>query len=157
MLVRIANREDPDQTASSEAVLSGSALFVYKQVSMIRKYHYHVLHTNPRHHEEEPHNTNSHKTSRNQLKQSNQLSLPCQDDCKTREDTKECISKQRPNKELSPTLALFGRQPVLKYLSILTVKQDRAVAQIISKTKHILFGIKMILSYIINDKKNQSF
>ena len=28
MNVRIANREDPDQTASSEAVLSGSALFV---------------------------------------------------------------------------------------------------------------------------------
>ena len=27
--VRIANREDPDQTASSEAVRSGSALFVY--------------------------------------------------------------------------------------------------------------------------------
>ena len=28
MLLRIANREDPDQTASSEAVWSGSALFV---------------------------------------------------------------------------------------------------------------------------------
>ena len=28
LLVRIANREDPDQTASSEAVWSGSALFV---------------------------------------------------------------------------------------------------------------------------------
>ena len=28
MLIRIANREDPDQTASSEAVSSGSALFV---------------------------------------------------------------------------------------------------------------------------------
>ena len=28
MLVRIANREDPDQTASSEAVRSGSVLFV---------------------------------------------------------------------------------------------------------------------------------
>ena len=27
MLVRIANSEDPDQTASSEAVWSGSALF----------------------------------------------------------------------------------------------------------------------------------
>ena len=27
MLVRIANREDPDQTASSEAVWSGSAPF----------------------------------------------------------------------------------------------------------------------------------
>ena len=29
MLVRIANREGPDQTASSEAVGSESALFVY--------------------------------------------------------------------------------------------------------------------------------
>ena len=29
MLVRIADREDPDQTASSEAVWSGSAMFVY--------------------------------------------------------------------------------------------------------------------------------
>ena len=29
MLVKIANREDPDQTASSEAVSSRSALFVY--------------------------------------------------------------------------------------------------------------------------------
>ena len=28
MLVRIANREDPDQTASEEAVWSGSVLFV---------------------------------------------------------------------------------------------------------------------------------
>ena len=28
LLVRIVNREEPDQTASSEAVLSGSALFV---------------------------------------------------------------------------------------------------------------------------------
>ena len=28
ILVRIANREDPDQTASPVAVLSGSALFV---------------------------------------------------------------------------------------------------------------------------------
>ena len=28
MVVRIANREEPDQTASSEAVWSGSALFV---------------------------------------------------------------------------------------------------------------------------------
>ena len=28
MLVRKANKEDPDQTASSEAVSSGSALFV---------------------------------------------------------------------------------------------------------------------------------
>ena len=35
MLVRIANREDPDQTASSEAVWSCSALFVYAFVAGI--------------------------------------------------------------------------------------------------------------------------
>ena len=29
MLFKIVNKEDPDQTASSEAVISGSALFVY--------------------------------------------------------------------------------------------------------------------------------
>ena len=29
MLVRIANGEDPDQTASSEAIWAGSPLFVY--------------------------------------------------------------------------------------------------------------------------------
>ena len=29
MVVRTANREEPDQTASSEAVWSGSVLFVY--------------------------------------------------------------------------------------------------------------------------------
>ena len=33
MLVWIANREDPDQTASSEAVWSESALFVYANLS----------------------------------------------------------------------------------------------------------------------------
>ena len=36
MLVRIANREDPDQTASSETVWSGSALFVYAFLAATR-------------------------------------------------------------------------------------------------------------------------
>ena len=39
---------------------------------MIRKYR--KLHTNSRHHEEEPHN--NHETPGRQTKQSNQLSLP---------------------------------------------------------------------------------
>ena len=38
MLVRIANREDPDQTASEEAVWSGSALFVYTLVFEISEH-----------------------------------------------------------------------------------------------------------------------
>ena len=51
-------------------------------MSMIRKYHNNKLQTNPWHREEEPHN--NHKTPGRQTKQSNQISLPHQDDSKTR-------------------------------------------------------------------------
>ena len=64
---------------------------------MIRKYHNNTLQTNPWYHEEETQNTNSHKTSGRQSKQSNQSSHPQQDACKTRKDTKFCITKQVPN------------------------------------------------------------
>ena len=57
-----------------------------KIVSMIRKYHNHKLQTSPWHREEEP--LNHHKTPGRQIKQSNQLSLPHQDDCNTRMDIK---------------------------------------------------------------------
>ena len=53
---------------------------------MIRKYHNHKLQTNPWHREEESHN--NHETPARQTKQSNQLSFPHQDDCKTRRDIK---------------------------------------------------------------------
>ena len=55
---------------------------LYNIVSMIRRYDNHKLQTNPWHREEEPHN--NHETPRGQTKQSNQLSLPHRDDCKTR-------------------------------------------------------------------------
>ena len=45
---------------------------------MIRKYHYHKPQTIPWHREEEP--LNHHETPGRQIKQSNQLSLPPQDD-----------------------------------------------------------------------------
>ena len=54
---------------------------------MIRKYHNHKLQTTPRHREEEP--LNHHETPGRQIKQSNQLSLPHQDDCNTRMDIKQ--------------------------------------------------------------------
>ena len=60
---------------------------------MIRKYHNHKLQTNPWQCEEGPHNI--HKTPGRQTKQSNQLSLPHQDDCKTRRDMKLRTTKQR--------------------------------------------------------------
>ena len=51
---------------------------------MIRKYHNHKLQTTPWHREEEP--LNNHETPGRQIKQSNQLSLPHQDDCNTKTD-----------------------------------------------------------------------
>ena len=53
---------------------------------MIRKFHNHNPQTNPWHHKEEPHN--HLETPGRQTKQINQLSLPHQDDRKTRIDIK---------------------------------------------------------------------
>ena len=53
-------------------------------MSMIRKYHNHKLQTTRWHREEEP--LNHHETPGRQIKQSNQLSLPHQDDCNTKMD-----------------------------------------------------------------------
>ena len=58
---------------------------------MIRKYHNHKPQTKRWHHEEEPHN--HHETPGRQTKQSNHLSLPHQDDCKTRMDIRERTTK----------------------------------------------------------------
>ena len=61
---------------------------------MIRKYHNHKLQTTLWHRrEEEP--LNHHKTPGRQNKQSNQLSLPHQDDCNTRMDTNPDIKLKR--------------------------------------------------------------
>ena len=51
---------------------------------MIRKYNNHKPQTTPWHRKKEGHN--HHKTPERQTKQSNQLSLPHQDDCNTRMD-----------------------------------------------------------------------
>ena len=53
---------------------------------MIRKYHNHKQQITQWHREEEP--LNHHETPEGQIKQSNQLSLPHQDDCNTRMDIK---------------------------------------------------------------------
>ena len=64
---------------------------------MVRKYHNHTRQTNIRQREEDPFNTECHRTSVGQLKQIKQLSLslslPHQDDCKTNKDAKLCITK----------------------------------------------------------------
>ena len=66
---------------------------------MVRKYHNHILYTNPRHREEEPQDTHSRKTPGRQLKQSNQPFLPHQDGYKTRKNTKYCLTKKGTNTE----------------------------------------------------------
>ena len=55
-------------------------------------HHNHKLLINPWHREEEPHN--NHETPGRQTKQSNQLSLPHQDDCNTRRDIKQPTNKK---------------------------------------------------------------
>ena len=62
-------------------------------MSMSRKYQNHKLQTTPWHREEEP--LNHHGTPGRQIKQSNQLSLPHQDDCNTRMGIKERTTKHR--------------------------------------------------------------
>ena len=71
-----------------------------KQVSLIRKYHNLTPQTNLRHCKEEPQNTDCHKTPERQLKQSNQLSLAHQDDCKTRQS--QGIEKQNKDPTQNP-------------------------------------------------------
>ena len=60
---------------------------------MVRKYHNHKLQTTPWHREEEP--PNHHETPGRQIKKSNQLSLPHQDDCNARMDIKYRTTKHR--------------------------------------------------------------
>ena len=62
-------------------------------MSMIRKYHNHKLQTTLWHRAEEP--LNHQETPGRQIKQSNQLSLPHQDDCNTRMDIKQRTTKHR--------------------------------------------------------------
>ena len=60
---------------------------------MIRKYHNHKPQTTPWHRKEEL--LNHHETPGRQIKQSNQLYLPHQDDCNTRMDIKLRTTKHR--------------------------------------------------------------
>ena len=60
---------------------------------MIRKYHNHKPQTTQWHRTEEP--LNHRETSGRQIKQSNQLSFPKQDDCNTRMDIKQRTTKYR--------------------------------------------------------------
>ena len=60
---------------------------------MIRKYHNHKPQTATWHRKEEQLNQN--ETPGRQTKQSNQLSLPHQDDCNTRMDIKQRTAKHR--------------------------------------------------------------
>ena len=61
---------------------------------MIRKYHNHKQQTTPWHREEEP--LNHRETPERQNKQSNQLSLPHQDDCNTRNVQENIEQLQTP-------------------------------------------------------------
>ena len=69
---------------------------------MIRKYHNHKLQTNLWHRGEQLHN--NHEIPGKQTKQSNQLFLPHQDDCKTILDTKKRTAKHKQSQ--NPTMSV---------------------------------------------------
>ena len=69
---------------------------------MIRKYHNHKPQTTPWHLEKEP--LNHHETPGRQNKQSNQLSLPHQDNCNTRMDIKNV--QQNKEQLQTPTMGV---------------------------------------------------
>ena len=73
-------------TERKEFTARGSELFAKKNSEYDQDIPQSQMQTRPWHHEEEPHN--NHETPGRQTKQSNQLSLPHQDDCKTRMDIK---------------------------------------------------------------------
>ena len=70
--------------SNQHARFFGYCIYNKKIVSMIRKYHNHKRQTTQWQREEEP--LNHHETPGRQIKQSNQLSLPHQDDCNIRMD-----------------------------------------------------------------------
>ena len=82
---------------------------------MIRKYHNHKPQTTLWHREEEP--LNHHETPGRQFKQSNQLSLPHQDDCNTRTDTKQRTAKHRTITVLSCN-TIVDRRDHVQYLTV---------------------------------------
>ena len=84
-------------TADKNNIVLGISTHLHQKVSMIRKYQNYKLQTTPWHSEEEPHN--NHETPGRQTKQINQHSLPHQDHCKTRMDTKQRITKHRTTKK----------------------------------------------------------
>ena len=61
---------------------------------MISKYHNHTPQSNPWHREKKPQNIYNTKTSVQQLKQNDHLSLPLKDGCKARMGIKLCITNQ---------------------------------------------------------------
>ena len=77
---------------------------VYKKSKWVWSLYTRTILDQPKAPWKEPQNSNSHKTSVRQLKKSNQLSLVCQFDCKTRNATKQCTTKQGQNTETPQSL-----------------------------------------------------
>ena len=82
----LTNAACKDRSITQHITQRFISILLSKIVSMIRKYHNHKPQTTPWHREEEP--PNHHETPGRQVNQSNQLSLPHQDDCNTRMDIK---------------------------------------------------------------------
>ena len=134
---------------------------------MVRKYHKHTLQSNPRHREETPQNTNSHKTSGRQLKQSSQLSFPRKDDCKTINDTK-MHNKRRPTQ--NPHTECEVHKPILLQYRTFTLAittydiletGQRHLSRASTQYKHSCMALRdqcssAIISFTTTDSRSQN-
>ena len=79
---------------------------------MIRKYHDHKLQTNSWYRDEE--SQSNHETPGRQTKQSNQLSLPHQDDCKTRMDINNAQQNRQFQNQSRHVYHIFCRNNIIR-------------------------------------------
>ena len=112
---------------------------------MIRKYHNHKPQTTLWHREEEL--LNHHETPGSQIKQSNQLSLPHQDDCNTRTETKQRTTKDRTITDSK--LESTAQQSIVKKLTVPWVGLQ-CVIVVFPDYTHLLFDSRSMDSQAFN-------
>ena len=119
---RVGNNLDKNREVTSPFNIGPVATVIKKVSEHDQEIHNHMQ-TNPWHREEEPQYNNGHKTS--ERKYSNRVSLPHQDDCKTRKDTNYCITKQGTNTLVVMDVTLAPT--IFKPEKILVFFQDKIV------------------------------
>ena len=110
---------------------------------MVRKDHNHNVLTNLWHREVEP--RKNHETPKRQTKQSNQLSLPHQDGCKTRMDIKLRTTKHRKNTDFQN--GSYNKQQVNINTTTILVRISWKITRLPSQHSMLGHHLQALLSH----------